>query len=357
MIYSHSCLFLCAICGVIKEAMKKIIFSIITFCISLILLLVSSELLLRFTGHQPWSYKVRSNEPVMFKPDQVFGWKNKEGSYIYPAYVPTGKDIKVTSLADGSRITSEIAVEADERDKFIIVGGSFTQGLAISDHETFPWKLQGKYPFVKVLNYGTSGYGTYQSLLVLENFFKNSESPAMVLYGFIDNHEKRNVATPGRLKGIRSGSRRRGGHVVYLPYCTINNHGTLVRESPISYPPIWSLSKSLATANFFQYHSLVLKSLRRRFQRRLVTEKLLLEMNRLSKENGTIFMVALLHFGDNPKQKSHYINFLEKNHIEAVDCVYPMTPEMKVKGEGHPNGKMNTLWANCIAKAIGDSLN
>jgi len=78
-------------------------------------------------------------------------------------------------------------------------------------------------------------------------------------------------------------------------------------------------------------------------------------MNRLSKENGTRFMVTLLSI--KKEQKSHYINFLEKNHIEAVDCVYPMTPKMKVKGEGHPNGKMNTLWANCIAKAIGDSLN
>ena len=38
-----------------------------------------------------------------------------------------------------------------------------TQGWAIDDNETYPWKLQKRYPSLNVLNYGTGGYGSYQS--------------------------------------------------------------------------------------------------------------------------------------------------------------------------------------------------
>ncbi len=38
--------------------------------------------------------------------------------------------------------------------------------------------------------------------------------------------------------------------------------------------------------------------------------------------------------------------------IRVIDCTYPITREMKVEGEGHPNGQMNTRWAKCIADGL-----
>src|SRR5262249_12408647 len=49
----------------------------------------------------------------------------------------------------------------------LFIGCSFTQGWAISDQETFPWGVQEHFPAARVLNAGTAGYGTYQSLLGL----------------------------------------------------------------------------------------------------------------------------------------------------------------------------------------------
>lgn len=332
---------------------KKTIFSITTFFISIILLFISSELLLRLTGYQPWRYDVRVNEPIIFEPDPVLGWKNKPGNYIYPAYSHGEEDIKLTHLADGSRVTEPgITKKFDEREKIVIVGGSFTQGFAISDHETYPWKLQHQYPSVKVLNYGTGGHGTYQSLLALERFFADrSKSPKIVLYGFIGPHEYRNVAVGGWLKVIaRHSGRRRGRHQgASVPYCTIDSSETLIRHPAERYPA-WPLRDFLATVTFVEKIYMRLKTLKRGFQRQRVTEKLLLEMNEVSKKRGTTLMVILLSLKG--EKKSHYRNFLEQKEIEFVDCVYPLKSGMRVKGEGHPNGKMNTLWANCIAKAI-----
>ena len=89
-------------------------------------------------------------------------------------------------LPDGSRATgSSQDVDAES---LILVGGSLTQGFAVSDHETFAWKLQQKHPGVTVTKYGTGAYGTYQSLLTLEQVFARQETPALVLYGFYEGH-------------------------------------------------------------------------------------------------------------------------------------------------------------------------
>lgn len=92
---------------------------------------------------------------------------------------------------------------------------------------------------------------------------------------------------------------------------------------------------------------------------RLVTEKVLLEMKKITNQHGTTFVMVLLYA--DTEAKSHYMSFCRANNIPCVDCIYPITSEMQVPGEGHPNGKMNSLWAERIAnelavqKIIGNS--
>ena len=42
----------------------------------------------------------------------------------------------------------------------------------------------------------------------------------------------------------------------------------------------------------------------------------------------------------------------EKTHLSYMDCAYDIKEEMKVPGEGHPNGEMHSLYAECIARAL-----
>ena len=185
-------------------------------------------------------------------------------------------------------------------------------------------------------------------LLVLEKELPRLTSPITVLYGFIQHHEVRNVAPDHWLKALSSLSRR--GHV-FVPYVTFEVDKGLVRHAPERYLAL-PFRESLATTALIEKAYMKIKTKKRNFQKRLVTEQVLLEMNRITEQYGATFVLALLQVDH--EAKSHYMNFCQTHNIRNIDCVYPITPEMKVVGEGHPNGKMNSLWAECIGNALGD---
>ena len=148
--------------------MTKFAYALATAAIGLITILVLSEVVLRLNGFKPWVYAGSSDEPVMYGRDSVLGWRNRPGDYVMPPFAPGGSSIDVTYLADGRRATGPDDGRSGDDGDLIIVGGSYTQGWAISDRETYAWKLQLRYPKLRVRNHGTGGFGTYQSLLVLE---------------------------------------------------------------------------------------------------------------------------------------------------------------------------------------------
>jgi lysophospholipase L1-like esterase len=108
----------------------------------------------------------------MHEFDRLLGWRPKPGRYVYPVGVEAKTPIRFTILADGSRVT---AGERENRVRPVLVlGDSFTQGWAVSDEETYAWKLQERFPTARFVNYGTAGYSTYQSLLRLKVALKQS---------------------------------------------------------------------------------------------------------------------------------------------------------------------------------------
>ena len=118
---------------------------------------------------------------------------------------------------------------------------------------------------------------------------------------------------------------------------------------------MWPLREHLATVNSLQKLYMKFKTKERVSQKKAVTEALLLEMRNFCLENGSKFTAVLLAFRE--EEKSHYIKFFRNNHINFIDCVHPKTHEMALPGDSiHPNGKMNTLFANCIGEAIGDTI-
>lgn len=324
---------------------KKTIFLIVTIFSTILLSVIAAEAVLRLNGFKPWEYHIIDlNDPIIHEPDSTLGWQNKKGEYIFTSFLPAGKRVKMTFLKDGMRYSG--APQIKENDDIVFLGGSFTQGWSISDNETFAWKIQKKIPSANILNYGSGGYGTYQSLLKLERIFKGSRTPLQVIYGFISHHQIRNIALSNWAKALSQFSKR--AHV-YIPYATIDNNGEFKRHLPEGYGP-WLLRESLATVAFLQDVYMQHKD-RYKFSRvRKVTEKIILEMNNLCKNNNSKFTVALLQVDD--KTKFHFISFFREQNINFVDCDYLLTDDMVVPGEKHPNGKMNTLWADCIMQEL-----
>lgn len=81
-----------------------------------------------------------------------------------------------------------------------------------------------------------------------------------------------------------------------------------------------------------------------------ITKMLLLEMNSLCKRNGTTLVIVLLK----EDRTNKYKKFAIENGIQFVNCVPGDMPNsgLTVKGEGHPNGLMNSYWARCITDYI-----
>jgi hypothetical protein len=328
---------------------KLFIFKTTTVVASIIVALVLSEILARHFGYRPWrAHGFDAKEPTTHAPDPELGWRNKEGSFTVPPYHPSGKPIHITNLDNGRRRTGYNLTPTEG--EIVVVGGSYSQGWAISDNETFAWRLQEAYPHLTVENYGTGAYGSYQSLLVLERRLPKMVSPKIVLYGFIDHHESRNVAPGMWLRMLSSFSNR--GHVK-MPYSTLDDNDEIVRHSPEGYLQL-PFRQSLALVDLIERTTMKMKTGARSRQKRAVTEAILLEMEAVSSRYGATFYVVFLDSREDTKR--HYIGFLDRYKIGYIDCVHPLDQGWTVPGESHPNGRLNAFYAQKISEAIGDRL-
>ena len=303
-------------------------------------MLIGAEILLRVTGiAEPWSVLAK-NEPAMFEPDPVLGWKAKPGKFQIDPYSSEGHETHYTILGDGSRATSKNQ-QSNSYD-LVFLGGSFTQGFGVSDEDTFAWKLQSRFPSLQIGNFGVGGYGTYQSLLLLKNLYRQNMKPAIVIYGFMPFHEERNIANSRWRRVLSEFSRR--GHS-FLPYCSLGENGNLIEHKPIGYP-LLPFREHLALADFaakFYFRFIDAEEVKRRKDGFAITEKLIDEMNSLAQKNGSSFFVAIL--GD-PGQ---YETFFKNSAIGTIDCRLALTDEYTVQGEGHPNERAHSAWADRIA--------
>ena len=310
--------------------------------------LALAETAARALGHEPWTPITHLDDRpfiAMREPDPVKGWRNKPGFYEAPAPEPGGQGSRVRILADGSRATSDQPPAGGSL--VALAGGSFIFGQDLSDEETLAWRLQAADLGRRYRNLGVAAYGTYQSLLALEELFASGNAPQSALYGHIDHHTTRNVA---RSAWVRHLARLSRTAEVKLPYCSLSPRGELVRHRPEGYPR-WPLRDRLAVVNLF------LNAVRdawhepRHRQRDRITELILLEMQRLCASEGAQFVVALLQ--DEPAGPSPLSHFLRENDIRFVDCRERHTPDLRVDGDRHPNGELNRRWADCVAPALG----
>lgn len=315
---------------------------------ALLLAVTLGEVGVRLLGYGPWSYQtLDASEPVLHAPHPIRGWVNRPGRHHIPPYHPADDSIRISILAEGQRSTRRTAIDGRSGD-VLLVGGSYTQGWAISDDETYAWQLQAAHPQYRFHNFGVGGYGTYQSLLTMEEVLPKLGRPALVLYGFMYHHPARNVAPGPWLRTLTTYSRR--GHVA-VPYATLDpSDSTLTRFPPAQYQ-LWPLAEQSAFVNLANraYHRAV--TYRRSQQQQPVTEKLMTEMQATAAEYGAAFRVVLLSAPDTVK--ATYTAFLDEARIPYIDCVEPLRDDLRVRGEGHPNGVLNQRWASCISSGLG----
>lgn len=129
----------------------------------------------------------------IWRNDERLGWVHIPSSSGRQRVVPDF-DVRYHIDARGHRRTP--GAPRGERPSVLFLGGSFTFGHGVEDHEVFPALLQQRWPERRVLNAGVSAYGTAQALLVLRDALDSDGSIELVVYGFVTHHLKRNA--PGR---------------------------------------------------------------------------------------------------------------------------------------------------------------
>lgn len=299
-----------------------------------------AEIGARLAGFEPWSQVAsEAKRPYirMRDPDPVLGWRNRPGVYTL------GRE-RATILPAGSRRSSDNPPA--DAPVVALIGGSFIYGQGIPDEETLAWLLQERDPSRRYLNLGVSGFGTYQSLLLLERYLERHDPPEAVVYGLIDHHRTRNIARGPWLAWI---TRLAVAEYPKLPYCSLDEDGQLVRHRPTAYPRM-PLREHSAFLTMLEHGAMMHWSRRREQQQDRITELLLVELHELCQRRGIRLTVALLQDGERGAATWDRIA-LDANGIPFADCRVPLTPELRVPVDAHPNVKVQRLWADCLGDA------
>ena len=301
-----------------------------------------AEFTVRLAGHEPWqSYREMAGDAFvrMRTPDPKLGWRNLPGTY-------RSQRNSVSILADGARKTT--GPSATDAPEVWLIGGSFIYGQGISDEQTLASALAARDPQRRYRNFGVSGFGTYQSLLLLEELLADNPPPQTVVYGLIDHHAIRNI---GRGLWLRAISRLAISEYPLLPYCSLDADGKLVRHPAEAYPRT-PLREHSALVELLERTYAEWRSQHREPQREQVTELLLTEMQDLCRRHGMEFLSVLLDDGE-PGAPSWIVDSAHRRQIPFADCRTPLTPERRVPIDNHPNDVVHRLWADCLAEPLG----
>ncbi len=209
---------------------------------------------------------------------------------------------------DGLRVSRP---ELDKKGKHhtAFFGCSYTFGEGINDDETMVYKLNDKYPNEVFDNYGVSGYGTVQSLIVMQDVLEQNKYDLIVYCAtrpqFARNIEKRVV----------------GDLHINRTYCIAPRVKFYSNGS-------YKISDNSALLWPGQNHFLTLEWLHRVYFKKKVR---FLVVNTSDMKDGALKDVQL-------DKAIEYINI---DHPQSMEANY----RVKNIGTNHPNGKVHAYWA------------
>jgi len=280
--------------------------------------------------------------------DPALGWRNNPG--VHPAH--EGPHEPMTILPDGSRTTG--TPTAADGPIVIVIGCSLAEGYGVRDDETFGWILQQKFPHLRFLNFGTPGYGTYQSFQLLREVVDQRHiQPALVIYGFVPFHSGRNVLTYYMLDAFRSF----GGQRFSPPHVELRD-GRLE-----AFPPFvvsnWPFEEYSALVTLLHRTELKYRLVDREKDQTQVTILLLRQMQEfLAGKNVRLLVATISDYGPpGPEEYRLMSDGMRTAGIEELDVVYrgeETRPEkLLVGGNGHPGARIHAWWAEKLGAWLG----
>ena len=189
--------------------MKKIIFTLFTILISLIILIGGGEIIARILMK---NYYILDEMNLTYRYDEEIGWFPIENSS--KQYTGT-RLIHVQHNQSGFR---DIEHGPKKKKRMVFLGDSFVWGYDVEYGERFTELLQERLPDWEIINMGISGYSTDQELLLIEKWFDNYK-PDIVFVIVCDNDSL--------------GNRSNKMHRYYKPYFTYVENKRIKHGIPV----------------------------------------------------------------------------------------------------------------------------
>lgn len=330
--------------------MKKIFYTLGQVFILSLVLFLCSEL---YLAHKGVTLEWQQNRQKFFQ-DQIpgnllnavkrCGWGYEKNSHThsvedYNALINTGKD--------GLRVSRP---ELDKKGKHhtAFFGCSYTFGEGINDEETMVYKLNDKYPNEVFDNYGVSGYGTVQSLIVMQDVLEQNKYDLIVYCAtrpqFARNIEKRVVGDlhinrtyciAPRVKFYSNGSYKISDNSALL-WPGQNHFLTIDWLHRVYFGMTYDLAilsdeKTISTEHW---------------QKRLEAMSKLIKLMQEAcfKKKVRFLVVSTSDMKDGALkdvQLDKAIEYINIDHPQSMEANY----RVKNIGTNHPNGKVHAYWA------------
>ncbi|HXV24083.1 MAG TPA: hypothetical protein VED46_07480 [Alphaproteobacteria bacterium] len=279
-------------------------------------------------------------------PDPTLGWVNKSGM----ARSTEAGNALMSFSADGSRVSPLLHGEKALL-KVLVVGCSFTQGYGVADDETYVHFLNQRFPQIRFENFGTAGYNTLQSTMMAERLlmqWQGRERPALVIYGLLSDHLRRNVSSGKFIMSLIDAD----GRYISPPHARLR--GQEFELEPYRELAPWP----------FERRSVILSLIHRLWinyaydvdgsEAEEVTRRIVERFDQTVRANGSRPLVAILK-RDRPIEK-----LVRPGSVEALDCSHPnygTDPALRTGGTtGHPSAALHRHYADCIGDWIEQRL-
>jgi len=258
------------------------------FFLALLLLFISSAMALGIC--EVFTRNLLSEVPIttqderslLYQHHDRYGWfpkKNSVGSYL------GSRNFKIRHNSQGFR-GAEFPLEIDKnKTRIAFYGDSFVWGYDVEEDESFIELLKNNSNKIEALNFGVSGFGTDQELLLLEDTIDKFK-PGIVVLVFCTNNDRYDNRSTIRNKGY------------HKPYFTLNSsklelHNTSVPKSRNYYvPEVRKYTKSVFLTKVVDYAISRIQPRARRF-RRDPTHALIKAFYQRVKKNNAKFLLVL----------------------------------------------------------------
>ena len=334
------------------------IFTIILICISCLALIViipvKNGITLRMEGDRTLA------------SDNVIGFIAAKRASSFRKDIKLGHAFHLFTDARGARVNS---ARQNTFDKVTImtIGCSMSWGQGVENEATYT-AILGQRLDVPVANFAMGGYGTLQSLLMLE---RNLDlAPKIIIYGVIEDHMRRNLSPCAP---------------AYLPFCMATPYVDFdSEEKPYIHAPHMEFPIEM-TQQFLEdvvFNSLVVNDILwgakiiwlKYAQKKLLSYPrtqeakqksmtfLMRKMSESAKKINAILIVVYmprLERGAAKPAPSELMSSLTKDTVfvdlsSVIKSYYnnPENPDLELKNDGHPNQLAHRLIANELEKLI-----